>query len=363
MYPLRHEFGTMIRSEASLETQFLKALACYQNDPARDQQEIAKLVARIPPDCQDAALLPGLLFCLKSGDAVLEKSGSLGIMRLGALAQPAVPDLLRIANRDDGDASFLAVAALGAVPGNESVEAIVEVMHSWRKWDRIFGIALPAFHAHGIHTEPFLDEVHRHLNAICPEQLQIHDMVLNSLRDTIRLNRTEALSALSLPVVADLDEVRQFSDGGVRWSLSQDGSDIPDISEGMVRFRYQLCGKNSEVGVTCERLAGQSDRVVVTILVDDQWYGASPMVGLQYLATALRESYDLEPEKTFWVIHQSASSAFTRKGQDEFWLLDLAYDPISGHYSGPQRTLYPSMEAVLSALEGGGSRAYPNRSE
>jgi hypothetical protein len=117
------------------------------------------------------------------------------------------------------------------------------------------------------------------------------------------------------------------------------------------------------VGVSCEPLAGQLDRVAVTILVDDQWYGASPMLGLQYLATALRELYDLQPEKTSWVIHQSASSAFTRKGQDEFWLLDLAYDPLSGHYSRPQRTPYPSMVAVLSELKGGGWRSHPHQSE
>jgi hypothetical protein len=315
-----HEFSAMVRLEVSLESQFLTALASYRQDAKVGTQAIAQLVQRIPFNCEDPALLKCLLVCLNSGDPALEKSGSEGVMRLGALASSAVPDLLRIALRDDGEVSNLAASALGVIPGQPSIKAIVEVMHRWHQWDRIFGIALPAFHAHGIDTEPFIDEVDRRLSVVSPDQVGFYSIVLNQLRDAIRVHRTSEYAGAFLPAVADLDEIRSSSDQGLRWSPVAEAMDKPDLFQGEQRFRYTLMNQRSEVGILCERLSRQSDRVMVTILVDERWYGASPRLAPQYLATALTELYDLDPEKTSWVIHQTPLSGYTRKGRDEFWL-------------------------------------------
>jgi hypothetical protein len=254
--------------------------------------------------------------------------------------------------------------ALGAIPGTESVEAVVTVMNSWDKWERVFGVALPAFHAHGIATEPFIDQVHHRLNNIVgPAQLGLHHMVLNQLRDAIRVARNKHYADAHLPALADLDEIRQMSDRGLRWDAVQGVADKPELSAESQRFRYVLLKKNSEVGVACTRLLDKTNRMLVTILVDECWYGASPFFGSQHLATALKELYDLDPRKTVWMVHQTASSGYTREGRDEFWLLNFAYDSTSCHYNNPKRTLYSSMSELLSALEEDGSRSRPRQGE
>ncbi len=340
----------MIENEVSFEAGLLKALASYQQDEERGRKELQRAIACIPNDCQGSDLLAVLKFCLRSEDPVIEESAAKQAHRLGELGVEVVPDLLRIASGNESAVADHAVGALGAIPGKESVEAIVKVMQSWGNWERIFSTALPAFYAHGLETEGFVDQVDRYLTDICSDPLVIHHLVLNSLREKIRKHHTEELAALSLPAVADLDQIIQCSDCGERWIPINGAAEAPNIQDGVARFRYVSGGRNSEVGLKSEPLTGGSGRRIVTILVDEEWYGSPPMLVRQYLATAIKELYDLEPDKTSWVIHQTPGCAHTLEGLDEFWLLDLTFVPATGHFTGHKRTLYSSMNAVVKAL-------------
>lgn len=337
----------MLERNADLRARLISALCCYESNTALGSSALERVVEMIPDQCADKGLWECVRSCLTGGDSVLANIALSAVERFGPLAEHVIQELLSLAQREEKSEERFATVALGMVPSSRAIKAIVEIIESWSDSEAIMHAALPAFFNHGLETEPYLDRVQSYLDRVCPAEREIYCAVLNSLRDQIRMSKTEEIQALALPVVVDLDEIKIAREAASRWNPMEADIDKPDLSVCEQSFRFRLKETVSEVRVSCQSYDDEPWSSVVVIWVDEDWYGIHPRTVPELLATAIKGLYDLDPEDTRWVVRELPSSGHAETGVEEFWRIHFDYDHHTEHYTSATCRRYQSMTDAL----------------
>lgn len=207
--------GFVKSQEAVLAPELIQAFADSENDDPRVRQYLALALGRLtPPIPVEARKL--LIEALHDGDSQTRISA---IWALGSTGDTtAVPEIQRAYLSEDAGVRKMAVYALGSIPGDASVEALVKALDDSEpdvQWNAAMALARHGRHECAVVLRRMLDRDYVGRNVTRQQQAQdevdpVSEVMINGLRAIGSLKERSLVESVKALSVDDPDlKVRQ----------------------------------------------------------------------------------------------------------------------------------------------------------
>ncbi len=332
-------------STDAFELRFLELLGAHKRGNPEAAEEIFQLLKtpeRLDLNRENAPLL---ISALKVENETIRVVVNNALSSLGEGAVGAVATLRELAlNVDEDDFSSLsAVKALGGIPGDASLEALVCIVESADSLDSTkLEHAIDALVSHGAAVDPYLSRIESALDRFNPEDGDCVRLLVVRLRCAVRLSESAARGELVLPGDFDFTEDGLTEEGDLNLETLEPRT-LPAGYGLLVDDRISFVQHgHGDVGLEIFRLEKNSDRYVVILSQDGQSGVSCVSDALEYLASVVSAMYDLDPERTLWAERVTFDSGLLEE--------DEAYSIVTFREFDPWRLRFrwPDCEPVAS---------------
>ena len=347
-------------TQPDIETPILRALASLSRGERGAEQKACTILLNASTRSL-APLVPVLrsILALDNQDLLFVTAKALG--ELGQRAETAIDDLKALALRKTFPASLAAAHALGKIPGEGSLEAIIEIGERWARdksmREPIAEILVPAFLGHSSASAPFIQRLDAVLRPCFEDNdpasaEETHHNQHNQREETPPVEITIPswdLSALSLPNTTNLNR------NGV---LENPERECVLTTVGAVLHReisVVLDGHSLPLGVEIHTTPSSQGNVQPIVVLEMR---AAPPSGwslndtLSTLTSLVREKFDLPADETIWLEHMPANTETNFAPFEKTFRVDLIYFEMLGRYGLPMYAGVPSVQSVVEERSG-----------
>jgi hypothetical protein len=296
------------------------------------------------------SLVPALRELLDSGEPTLMVYGASALARLKIGAAAAVPQLIELAQYGNGLPREAAVAALGQIPGQSTLECLVGLFESSDFEFDMHHVA-PALVARSAEWAPYLRRIESGLghftgdeHAVLKMKLTEHDPWSSGLTPSLRVPPAGEWINI-LPEAWGRDAPATYFAGHAQRLPDQPGLVYED------RFRFEA-GSKSEVGLRIYRTSRDTPKHIVVFSSDAKSFGRQPADVVAQLATAAVHIFGLDTAKTAWIVHESSRGASASIFGDRATLCGLTFNPKRSTF-GRQNWGEPTRCGILLGELGG----------
>ena len=310
------------------ELPLYRLLAAWQKGNVNAEKHLFDLLVK--PDNRpvpDGALL-GLIKVLEIPNEDLQIGATVALASMKGRALGAVQALEHLAKSKQGKVGNAAVCALGEIPGNQAVQAIMNVLDICKDRpvsDKAWSIVQICSRRAGEFSDslPRIEEALRTIYTDGSPEYEEYPSMCKSALDTIRFHAREstslALESMYLPEQVDIqDAILWCRQNGYQEDLLPQRDLRLDPGEKLnARFRFRI-NKPSDIGLQIRRHSQDPERYLVIISNDDKSYGDSLTQNFETIAWAVRGMYSLQHADITWIEHNAPESGVTVENKHEF---------------------------------------------
>lgn len=334
---------------SSLESTLLRNLAAAQKGDADASSRVYDTLKQLDPD-RHADLFPTVRRLLTLNDPDVQMAAAIFIGSLREAAEPAVPDLVELAKKDE-ELKGPCVCSLVQIPGERSAQALADLFVSGAETDATEAyMILSALRSRASDMVEHLPRIEVAANRFGGESADVVNDFLNDVRRARpsvpewQLSDVEFGSRVTL-LPQGFEEVEPDEHFGPHRVELAEGSGL--VYEGRLPFEVSVEGLRGEVGLRVYRTNRADPQHVVVISADEDWYGASPQDYYEYLATACVHMCGLDPKSTAWIERWTASTGMNQTAADELSLVSMRFDPKTRGMHSPQWRRIDSLPEYL----------------
>ncbi len=313
----------MEKLEATFESALYRSIAAYQRGELAAVTDAYNLLMNRENRPVPQGALPALnaLLKIKNEDIQIAAASALGSMGEGA--KSSVNDLKDFATSHSGNAANAAVCAIGQIPGEASVTALVEILDRCK--DRADGDkALFIVETCALRAKDFtghLDAIQSSLRMIYPNEAWQYQTQLNKIRMSGRQTSLEELSPIWRPDSSDYLDVPAAILSRTRGRIEGDIAETAlNLDAGLIlddRFLFKIT-EQSEVGIKIHRHPLNTNRYLVILSQDQGAYGNPLSLNFEVIAWAVQQKYALQDAEITWIEHTTADSGYSADDTDSF---------------------------------------------
>lgn len=298
-----------------------KARDLKAGEPGAADGLIAAL-RRVPTD--SPALVPLITSLLEFEHADVQVFAACALAGQAKGAVSAIPALRKLMLQQKGAPADAAASALGSIPHEDSVQALVAALPVMKDWSaahilgalgRLAALAAPAL--------PALEKLERAKPPLSEDAVWHLAECLKAIRTALRYQYQEDLSVADFGSRLKLEDAIRDPQG----FAAEQGEELQANQEGLVvnrRFRYSVGNCPGECGLRI--YASRDGEWIVVVSHDGMTYGPSITNNAEYLATAICARYGIDPKKLSWIERYSNQSGM--QARNEATLVNFKVDGL-----------------------------------